>query len=129
MSDEQLTFEDLLVDEAEVSETLLTETLLDYVRIGEESGSLVPQEASEDLTNVKKVTVVLLAQHALVGLDKTDEEWLTPTQIADRSGIKKGSVYPAVRELDSADIAENNDGSYRIPIQNLETAKQFLAED
>ncbi|NLV08184.1 hypothetical protein GOC83_18845 [Haloarcula rubripromontorii] len=129
MSDEQVTFEDLLIDEEEVSETLLTETLIDYIRIGDESGSIVPQEQFEDLTNNEKVTVVLLAQHALEGLDMTDAEWLTPTDIAKRSGVKKGSVYPAVRDLDDAGIVQNDDGSYRIPTHNLETAKQYIQQE
>ena len=126
MSDNQTTFEDLLIDEEEVSETLLSETLIEYIRIGDESGSIVPQDAYEDLTNREKVVVILLAQHALEGLDMADEQWLTPSQIAERSGIKKGSVYPAVRELDDADIVENDDGSYRIPTHSLETAKRHL---
>lgn len=126
MSENQTTFEDLLIDEEEVSETLLTETLIDYIRIGDESGSIVPQDAYEDLTNREQVVVVLLAQHALEGLDMADEQWLTPSQIAERSGIKKGSVYPAVRELDDADIVENDDGSYRIPTHSLESAKRHL---
>lgn len=129
MSDEQLTYDDLLINEEEVSESLLTETLIDYVRIGDESGSIVPQEAYEDLTNGQKVIVVLLAQHALEGLDMADEAWLTPGEIAKRSGVKKGSVYPVVRDLDGEDIVQNDDGSYRIPTHTLEAAKQYLTED
>jgi len=126
VSDNQLSFDDLLIDEEEVSETLLTETLIDYVRIGDESGSIVPQEAYESLTNRKKVVVALLAQHALEGLEMTDQQWLTPTEIAEKSGIKKNSVYPAVRELDDDGVVESDDGSYRIPTHSLETAKRDL---
>lgn len=128
MSDNQLTFNDLLVDEEEVSEALLTETLIDYIRIGEESGSIVPQEAFEDLTNKDKITVVLLAQHALEELNMADDEWLKPTSIADRGGVKKGSVYPAVRDLDDEGIVEANDGAYRIPTHNLEAAKRYISQ-
>lgn len=126
MSDNQLSFDDLLIDEKEVSETLLTETLIDYIRIGDESGSIVPQEAYEELTNRKKVVVILLAQHALEGLEMNDQQWLTPTEIAEKSGIKKNSVYPAVRELDDGGVVETDDGSYRIPTHSLETAKREL---
>lgn len=129
MPDGQLTFEDLLVDEQELSESLLTETLIEYIRIGDETGNIVPQEEFEDLTNQEKVVVVLLVQHALEGLDKTEKEFLTPTEISERSGVKKGSVYPAVRELDDADIAQNRDGAYRIPTHNLEAAKRHLPGD
>ncbi|WP_135665202.1 hypothetical protein [Halorhabdus rudnickae] len=129
MSEEQSTFQDLLVDEEEASEVLLTETLIDYIRIGDDSGNIVPQEKFEDLTNPKKVSVILLAQHALEGLEMEEEQWLTPTEISEKSGIKKGSVYPAVRRLDDENIAETDDGSYRIPSHNLETAKQYLTQE
>jgi hypothetical protein len=126
MSDEQLSFDDLLIDEEEVSEALLTETLIEYIRIGDESGSIVPQEAFEDMTVKKRVVVVLLAQHALEGMDMSDDDWLKPSGIAERGGMKRGSVYPAVRELDNEGIVEADDGSYRIPMQNLEAAKQYI---
>jgi hypothetical protein len=126
VSDDQLTFNDLLIDEEEVSESLLTETLIEYIRIGEESGRIVPQEEFEDLTNRQKVIVTLLAQHALEGLDMAEKGWATPTEIAELSGIKKNSVYPTVRELEENDVAENDDGSYRIPTHSLETAKRQL---
>ena len=129
MSDSQSTFDDLLIDEEEVSETLLTETLINYIRIGDESGSIVPQDAYEDLTNREKVVIILLAQHALKGLDMADKQWLTPSEISERSGIKKGSVYPAVRELDDKGIVDNNDGSYQIPTHSLETAKRHITHE
>jgi len=87
---------------------------------------MLPQEAYEELTNRQKIVVILLAQHALEGLDMTDQKWLTPTEIAGRSGIKVNSVYPGVRELDEDDVIDNDDGSYRIPTHSLETAKQEL---
>jgi len=129
VSDSKLIFDDLLIDEEEVSGTLLTETLIDYIRIGDESGSIVPQNAYEDLTIQEKIVVILLAQHALEGLDKAEEQWLTPSAIAERSGIKKGSVYPAVRELDDEDIVVSDDGSYRIPTHSLETAKRHITQE
>ena len=69
-----MTLDDLLVDEEELSESLLTETLIQYIRIGDESGNIVSQPAYEGLTNRQKVIVILLAQHALEGLDMADEQ-------------------------------------------------------
>ena len=40
-----MTLDDLLVDEEELSESLLTETLIQYIRIGDESGNIVSQPA------------------------------------------------------------------------------------
>jgi len=129
MSDSQATFEDLLIDEEDIGENLLSETLIDYVRIGHNSGNLIPQEPFEELTNQQKVTIILLAQHALTELDFTEEAWLTPSAIAERSGIKKGSVYPTVRDLYEDGIAESDDGAYQIPVHNLEAAKRLLPRE
>ena len=129
MSDSQATFEDLLIDEEEISENLLSETLIDYVRIGQDSGNVIPQEPFEDLTNQQKLTIMLLAQHALTELDFTEEAWLTPSAIAKRSGMKKGSVYPTVRDLNEDGIAESDNGAYQIPVHNLEAAKRILPQE
>lgn len=126
MSNNQLKFSDLLIDEENVSESLLTETLIEYIRIGQESGRIVPQEKFENLTNRQKVIVTLLSQHVLKELEMTEKEWVTPTEIAELSGINENSVFPAVRELDDSGVTESNNGSYRIPMHSLETAKQQL---
>jgi len=126
MSDEQLTLDDLLIDEEELSESLLAETLIEYIRIGEDNGTIIPQPEYEDLTNRQKIVVILLAQHALEKLDIAEDEWLSPTDIAERSGIKKGSVYPVVRTLENDGVFKNNDGSYRLPVYSFEAAKEVL---
>lgn len=126
MANEQKTLDDLLVDEEKLNEELLTELLSDYIRIGNDSGSLVPQPAFEELNSKQKTTVVLLAQRARFELDMADSEELTPTEIADESGLKKGTIYPAVRDLEAADIAVSDDGDYQIPPYNLTRAKQYV---
>lgn len=129
MTGEQRSLEDLLVDEDQLNEELLTELLSDYVRIGSESGSLLPQPAFEDLTAKQKITVVLLAQKARFKLDMVESEWLTPTGISDASGIKTGTAYPSVRDLENEDIIESEDGEYHIPTYNFTAAKQFIEGD
>lgn len=125
----QSSLEDLLVDEEQMNEELLTELLSDYVGIGSESGSLVPQPAFEELTAKKKIAVVLLAQKARFELDMVDSEQLSPTEISEESGIKTGTIYPSVRALEDEDIAVGNDGSYHIPSHNFTKAKQFIGGD
>lgn len=126
---EQSSLQDLLVDEEQMNEELLTELLSDYVGIGSESGSLIPQPAFEELNAKQKIVVVLLAQKARFELDMVESEQLTPTEISEESGIKTGTIYPSVRDLEDEDIAVGNDGRYHIPSHNFTKAKQFIGED
>jgi len=122
----QSTLEDLLVDEEQMNEELLTNLLSDYVGIGSDSGSLVPTSAFEELTAKQQIVVVLLAQRARYELEMVESEQLTPSEISEESGIKTGTIYPSVRELEEDDIAVGNDGSYHIPTYNFTKAKQLI---
>lgn len=123
----QTKLEDLYVDEEVMNEKLLTSTLAPYIRIGKQSGDLVLQSSFDDLTTKQKIVVVLLAQKGRCGLEVAENEWLTPTEIANVSGIKKGTVYPTIRELENDErLADSEDGQYRIPTHNLETAREFI---
>lgn len=125
----QSTLEDLLVDEEQMNEELLTNLLADYVGIGNESGSIVPKPAFAELTAKQQIVVVLLTQRARYELDMVETEELSPSEISDESGIKTGTIYPSVRELEDDDIAEGNEGRYHIPPYNFSKAKQLVKGD
>ncbi|WP_276259903.1 hypothetical protein [Haloglomus litoreum] len=126
---EQSTLEDLLVDEEALNEELLAETVGRYAQIGKDSGDLIPNERYNDLNSKRKIVVALMAQKALHELGMADDEWVTPSDISSMSGVKKGTVYPSVRDLDDEGILRSEDGEYMLPSVNLEKAKEFLAED
>jgi|GEM_PF-1954186 len=127
---DQSTFDDLLVDEEEVNEEILTETVINYVQIGEQSGNLVPKSAYDDLTAREKIVVALLAHRARFGLDMVEGEWIKPGAISSMTGVKKNTVYPAVRDLADEGIARNSDeGAYMIPSVNVEQACDYLEGD
>lgn len=127
MSD-QSTLEDLLVDEEELNEELLAETVGRYVGIGKDSGDLIPNEKYTELNSKEKVVVALLAQKARYELDMAEEEWLTPSEISEVSGVKKGTVYPVVRDLSDEGVIRDEDGEYVIPSVKIEKAKEYLSE-
>lgn len=118
--------DELLVDEEQLNEELLVETLSPLLGIGNDSGNLVLKPAFHDLDSKEGVAVVLLAQKARHELDMAESDSLTPTEISELSGIKRGTVYPVVRDLDENGLVEANDGEYRIPTYNIERAKQFV---
>jgi len=127
---DQRTFDDLLVDEEEVNEEILTETVIDYVQIGEQSGNLIPKSAYGNLTAGGKIVVALLAHRARFGLDMVEDEWLKPGAISSMTGIKKNTVYPTVRDLADEGIVRNSDeGAYMIPSVNVEQACDYLEGD
>jgi hypothetical protein len=121
--------EDLLVDEQELNEKLLAETVGDYVQIGKESGDLVPNERYRELSSKEKIIVTLLAQKARHELDLDDQESLGPTAISSLSGVKKNTVYPAVRDLDDEGLIRGEDGEYRLPTMNVEKTKEYLSTE
>lgn len=130
MTDKQSKLNELLVDEEELNEELLFEVLSDYIRIGSESGNLVTQAPFRELNANQKVLVVLLSQKARTALDLAESEWMTPTEISNTSGMKKGTIYPVVRKLaEDLNIAEDDDGSYRIPSYNLDKARNLVRGD
>jgi DNA-binding MarR family transcriptional regulator len=127
MKREETTLEDLLIDEGEQSEELLTGLLENYVRIGEQSGELIPEPAFQELSTKQKTAITLLTQRAKQKLNVAESEWLSPSEISAQSGVKKGTVYPIVRTLEDEGIAENEDGNYRIPGHGVRKVQQLIS--
>ena len=128
MADNQQTLENLLVDEEEISEEILHNLLIEYIQIGKQSGDLIPREPFQEIPAKQKVVIVLLSQQARNKLDMVESEWMTPSEISEQSGIKKGTVYPTVRELSNNGLAEDDYGSYRIPSHSLQRARASIEE-
>jgi DNA-directed RNA polymerase specialized sigma24 family protein len=127
MPDEQRSLKDLTVDEEKVSEELLYDLLSRYIRIGEQSGRLFPEEEFQELSSGRKVVVVLLTQKARSELDMVETEWMAPSEISEDSGIKTGTVHPKVRELEQDGVIESDgDGSYRVPTPNMGRAREYI---
>lgn len=128
MTDEQMSLQDLLVDEEQLHEDVLAETLANYIRIGQDGGGLYPRAAFAELNSYRKTAVVLLAQLAKDALGLAETKWMSPSEIAEASGIKKGTIYPAVRKLEEMGLAEGDDGSYRIPGPNISDVQRYIEE-
>lgn len=125
---EKTQLEDLLIDEQQLNEELLADTVGEYANIGENSGDLIPNESYNNLGSKEKVIVTLLAQKAKFELDMVENEWLAPSEISALSGVKKGTVYPAVRDLAAEGIVRDEDGEYVISSAKISKAKERLVE-
>lgn len=124
MSKKDRTLENLLVNEQDMGEEILHNTLSEYIRIGSQSGDLIPQQPFRQLTAKEKTIIVLLSQLARQKLGMVESEWLSPSDISSQSGVKKGTIYPTVRELSNDGIVEDDDGSYRIPAHSIHLASE-----
>jgi predicted transcriptional regulator len=129
MAENQKTLEKLLVDEQSMNREILHDLLNDYVRIGKQSGDLIPQERFHEMTAKQKTLIVLLAQKARAELDMVESEWMTPGGISTQSGVNKNTVYPTVRELDNEGLIESDDGSYQIPSYSIDRVRDYINEE
>lgn len=119
----------VIADEQELNEELLAETVTTYARVGDETGGLIPEDSFNELDSKGKIVVALLAQKVRFELDLAEEDWIAPSAISDMTGVKKGTIYPAVRELAKSGLVEDDDGKYRVPTVKLEAAKSFLEDN
>lgn len=127
--DQDSPLQSLFVDEEELNEELLADIVKQYARITSESGNLVTKPAYKDLDAKGKILVAILAHKARYVLEHVEDEWITPTAIAEMTGIKKGTVYPAIRDLANRGLVQDEDGQYRVLSANLEDAKAYLEEN
>lgn len=121
--------DDLLVDEEEFNESMLTEVLAPYVRIGDDSGTFMPTDAFDSLSAAEQTAVVLLYRKAAHELDLSENDGGTPMEISEASGINYNTVKTAVRDLDDEGLVANDDGEYSIPGYNFDAVREFLQGD
>jgi hypothetical protein len=116
--------DDLLVDEEEINEEILFETLNPYLKIGQQSGQIVFEKEFNDLSSKKKVLIALLGIRAMYELDKREEYKIGPKELSNITEIPEGTIYPKLRELDEDGISSSNDdGHYWVSNRTLSKAK------
>lgn len=126
---QQSTLDDLLVEEDDLNESLLTDVLSPYIGIGDESGAFLPNEKFESLNSTKQAAIVLLYKKAAYELDLSEEEGAGPMAIADASGMNHSTAKTAVRSLDEKNLVENNNGEYTVPPYNYDSVRRLIEGD
>lgn len=111
MSSERL--DELVIPEKPVDPERLSRILSPYLRLTDTDGRFHYQQSYSDLPASKKVLVVLSGELARNSLGLSDDEWLSPVEIARYAGLELGTAYPALRSLEQEGVAENDDGKYR----------------
>ena len=120
--------ENLLVDGKELDRKLVAEILSPYLRIDRETLDIRPRDTWDSLKSHIKILLYLLARKAMIALDlNLPEESASATEIMYKTGLKKGTVNPALRELFEVGAVEQTEKRrYLIPNYAIEKVKTII---
>jgi DNA-binding MarR family transcriptional regulator len=127
MNDE---LESLVVSGKDMDRRLVAEILTPYVRLDRDGCNIRPLEDWSKLKAQAKILLYLLSRKAMLALDfGLPIEGATAGDVANDTGLKKGTVNPALRELLSDRLIDQaKDGRYFIPNHAIERVKAMLGE-
>jgi DNA-binding transcriptional ArsR family regulator len=120
--------ESLLVSGKDIDKKLVAEILSPYLKIDKDTCEIRPTSSWDSLKVNIKILLLLLARKAMIALELgLSQEPATATEIMENTGLKKGSVNPALRALyDDKMIAQNEDKEYFIPNHSIEKIKNII---
>lgn len=122
--------EKLLVNGTEMDQKLVGEILTPYIRIDENTYGIRPQKNWSGLSAYNKILIYLLARKAMkaMGLN-IDEEAASNVEIINTTGVKKGTVHPAVRKLyNDGILTQTKNQKYYVPNYSIEQVKEMIVE-
>lgn len=126
---------DIFIEEEDLEYDELVDLLVPYIRIGKDTGQVLPTGKFKDLERRQQVLVLLLAQKLRVEAanevapNYEGDEQLKPSEIGEMVDLKVEDLYPAIRRLEQDGILLNRNGEYSIHPNLLNKAKQIIRED
>lgn len=106
----------LLVDRNEVDEGRLASALQGRVHLDELTGEVVTMEPFDTLKSHDRVLCVLLGRLAAEILALPNAGPVSPKDLIAMTGMRSGTVYPALRSLTESHLAAQDDeGRYFVP--------------
>jgi len=127
MNDE---LESLLVSGKEMDKKLVAEILEPYLRIDKETCDIRPLSSWNDLKAKIRILLYLIARKAMVALGlPLAEERASATEIMQKTGMRKGTVNPALRSLleDDRLLEQSEDKKYQVPNYAMEKVKGMIS--
>ncbi len=118
----------LFVSGKELDEELLVNILSPFLKIDQDSGSMVPNERWLKINNEMKIILYLVSRKArMVHKLKIDNEGANPLEIEKDTGIKGGSLRPKLKTLLEQKIVDKADNSrYYVPNYSLIRVKSII---
>jgi len=122
--------EELVVSGKDMDRKLVAEILAPYVRLDRDGCNIRPLEGWSNLKVQARILLYLLSRKAMLALDfGLPIEGATAGDVANDTGLKKGTVNPTLRWLLSDRlIAQAKDGRYFVPNHAIERVKATLSE-
>lgn len=120
--------EALFVSGKEIDEGLLLKILSPFLRIDQDSSSILPNEQWLKVSNEAKIILFLVARKAMRvrGLS-IDNEGASPSEIEKETGLKGGSIRPRLKSLFEQKIVNRTeDGRYFVPNYSLVRIKTLI---
>lgn len=122
--------ESLVVSGKDIDRKLVAEILAPYVRLDRDVCNIRPLGDWEALKAYEKILIYLLSRKAMVALEfSLSTEGATAGEVANDTGLKRGTVNPALRGLLSDRLAnQGKDGRYLIPNHAIERVRTMLSK-
>ncbi len=121
--------ESLVVSGKDVDKKLVAQILSPYVKLDKDACNIRPTEGWNSLKAYEKIIIYLLSRKAMVALDfNIPSESASTSEVAKDTGLKTGTVNPALRNLldDNRLVDQEKDGRYFIPNHAIERVKAML---
>lgn len=121
----------LVISGKELDRKLVAEILSPYVRLDKDACDIRPLKPWDGIKADLKILIYLLARKAMLALGfNLDVEGATASEVISRTGLKSGTVHPALRNLLNDRIVEQTkDRRYFIPNHAIERIKDMLKKD
>lgn len=117
----------LLVDTREIDRRKLASLLHDRVGVDPENGEiLLYPPAQEGRTIGDQVLFTLLGQRVLNLYRSELPDGLTPQELSKQTGIKGGSIRPALARLSSDGLVFKREKRYTVPSHSLNQLEERL---
>lgn len=124
--------ESLLVSGREIDKKLVHEILSPFLRIDKETCDIRPLSSWNDLRAKTRILLYLIARKAMVALGlPLAEERASATEIMQKTGMRKGTVNPALRSLleDDRLLEQSEDRKYNVPNYAIERVRAIIGEE
>lgn len=120
--------EALVVSGKEMDRKLVADMLEPYLRLDKDTCSIRPLESWYALKAYLKILLYLVARKAMMALDfNLPLEAASAGDVANNTGLKTGTVNPALRGLlDDRVVNQDDEGRYFVPNHAIEKIKSML---
>lgn len=118
---------ELLVEQEEVLEDLILESLRGIVSLDSKTGEVYPTQRYGKLKAEAKICVYLMAKKAAHLLRLSVAEAVSAKTMRERTGMPLGTVNPNLRTLvGKGVIAQNEEKEYYMPAHGLSLAREII---